>query len=324
MDAKITKQRLANLLAYDWLKILVTVAVAVLALVLLFTMTATNPTTAQTFTIYGYTDLRVGTENMALDSRLEENKVFSYDILKINSESFYGNSYSAAAYTARRAAGEGTVMFVSAWDKTGKGSKDSELFRNTGEGTYAGDDVYSGFYDPQYFLEIEIKDYLATFFGADLNGAIDEDAAAARFTARNGKDKRFRKKEQKAAGIESEKQRLIKLRDDYVALCTAFAEGKLAYVAVDKESGETAPVAFGGKCPENHYIAAFDVGKLNSISKLYYFEYTEPAEEEGGEGKAKTTGESVCLTVFRNNRKNDYDLCYETVSFLNYLAENYA
>ncbi len=109
MDAKITKQRLANLLAYDWLKILVTIAVAVLALVLLFTMTATNPTTAQTFTIYGYTDLRVGTENMSLDSRLEENKVFSYDILKIGSESFYGNSYSAAAYTAGRGRRHGDV-----------------------------------------------------------------------------------------------------------------------------------------------------------------------------------------------------------------------
>ncbi len=324
MDAKITKQRLANLLAYDWLKILVTIAVAVLALVLLFTMTATNPTTAQTFTIYGYTDLRVGTENMSLDSRLEENKVFSYDILKIGSESFYGNSYSAAAYTARRAAGEGTVMFLSAWDKTGKASKDSELFRNTSEGTYAGGDVYSGFYDPQYFLETEIKKYLAGFFGADLSGELDEDAAAARFSKRNGKDKRFRTKEQKAAGIENEKQRLIKLRDDYLAVQTAFGEGKLFYVAVEKESGETKRIGFGEETPENYYVAAFDTGALKSISKLYYFEYTEQAEEEGGESKNKTTGESVCLTVFRNNRKNDYDLCYETVSFLNFLAKNYA
>ncbi len=324
MDAKITKQRLANLLAYDWLKILVTIAVAVLALALLFTMTATNPTTAQTFTIYGYTDVRVGTENMSLDTRLEEKKVFSYDILKISSESFYGNSYSAAAYTARRAAGEGTVMFLSALDKAGKASKDSELYRNTSEGTYAGDEVYSGFYDPQYFLETEIKEYLETFFGADLSGELNQDKASARFLERNGKDKRFRTKEQKAAGIESEKQRLIKLRNDYVAVRTAFEQEKLVYLAINKESGETKELKWEEVCPENYHVAAFGLGKLKSISKLYYFEYTEPAEEEGGEGKNKTTGESICLTVFRNNRKKGHDLCYETVSFLNYLAENYA
>ena len=58
MDARITKQRLSNLISYDWLKMLVTILVFVLVLVLLFTMTATRPRKDQEFAIYAHTDLQ--------------------------------------------------------------------------------------------------------------------------------------------------------------------------------------------------------------------------------------------------------------------------
>ena len=58
MDARITKQRLANLISYDWLKILVTIAAFVLVLVVLFTTTATRPAKEQQIAIYAHTDLQ--------------------------------------------------------------------------------------------------------------------------------------------------------------------------------------------------------------------------------------------------------------------------
>ena len=52
MDARITKQRLGNLLSYDWLKMLIAIVIAVFLIILLFTMTATRVTNAQTFAVY--------------------------------------------------------------------------------------------------------------------------------------------------------------------------------------------------------------------------------------------------------------------------------
>lgn len=325
MDAKITKQRLSNLLAYDWLKILVTIVVAVLGLILIFTMTATRPTSAQTFAIYAYTDLRVGTENDKLMDNLQTRSVFSYDILSVTYESFAGNSYATAAFTARRAAGEGTVMFTSARDGEGKYNQNSELYKNTFESMYSGGDGYGGYYNPQYFLETEINDYLVRFFGSDLTGELDADRAAARFLERNGKDKRFRSEASKQAGIESEKARLVKLRDDFLIVRQAFQDGKLAYTALNNETGDITRLGWGKECPEGSYIAAFDMSALKEITKVYYFSYTEPETEENKEeNRNKVTGEGISLTVFKNSRQNDYDLCYECVSLLSYLAEHYA
>ena len=112
MDARITKQRLGNLISYDWLKMLVTIVVFVLVLVLLFTMTATRPKNTQEYSIYAYTDLTATSSFTNLGDTLEERDVLSYDILAINSESFAGNNYASATYSARRAAGQGTVMFI--------------------------------------------------------------------------------------------------------------------------------------------------------------------------------------------------------------------
>lgn len=322
MDAKITKQRLSNLLAYDWLKMLAVIIVAVFALILIFTMTATNPTTAQTFTVYAYSDLHVGNDFSELDTKLENGKVFSYDILSIRTENFSDNTYASQTYAARRAAGEGTVMFLSSFDGEGKGSKNSELYRNTTENTFKGGDSYGGFYDPQYLFETEIKNDLALFFGSELTGELNEEQARIRFLQRNGNDKRFRySEEKKEAGIASEKVRLEKLRDDYLAVRAAFEEGKLTYTAVNSESGETVSIGWGEQCPAGYYVAGIGMGGLRSFSNLLYFQYSVTEEDKT---ETKSTGECVSLTVFKNKPKEDHDLCYETASFLHYLVKKYA
>ena len=55
MDANITKNRLGNMLSYDWVKILITAVAAIVFWALIFTMTATRITSAQQFTVFNYT-----------------------------------------------------------------------------------------------------------------------------------------------------------------------------------------------------------------------------------------------------------------------------
>ena len=312
MDAKITKQRLANMLSYDWLKILVVIAVVVTGLTLIFTMAATRPTEAQTFTVYSYADVRTGRDFNSLSSALSEGKIFSYDILEVAVEDFDSNGYASSAFAARRAAGEGTVMFVSSYDQEGKPSTASSLYDLTYESMHT-DRQNGSCYEPQYFFETEIKNYLIGFFGEDLQGALNEEKALIRFEERNGRDKRFRSEESKAQGAANERERLIKLRDDYLVLRAAFEAGKLSYTAVNGESGETLSLQWGEACPEGYYVASVDVSALTKITELLC------CMKDG-----KTTAESLNMIVFYNLRDRDFDLCYETVSFLSYLTEKYA
>ena len=314
MDAKITKQRLSNLFAYDWLKMLVVIAVAVLGIVLIFTMAADRPTNAQTFAVYGYTDVRVGVDNSRLTEKLD-NGVFSYDIRQTTAESFYGNQYSGATYTARRSAGEGTVMFMSSLDGEFKQSPTSALYSMTHEGIYDGKSSYGGFYDVQYFLEEEVASYLREFYGEELAAAQPDGAKVrARFLERNSKDNRFRSAANKEKGVLSETERLNKLRDDYFKVKEAFANGKLFYTALDNESGESVLFGWGETRPENTFVPSVSMSALADISKLYYV-----PDAEG-----KITTDSLNLVIFHNSAGNAYDLCYEAVSFLDFLVGNYA
>ena len=72
-------------------------------------------------------------------------------------------------------------------------------------------------------------------------------------------------------------------------------------------------LGWGETCPEGYYIASIDMSGVRNIANLFYYSNDE----------IKPTGESVNMIIFRNSQKKAYDLCYETVSFLSYLADKY-
>lgn len=303
MDAKITKQRLGNLLSYDWLKILVVVGIAVVLLVVFFTMVGTRPTKYQTYSIYGYTDLSAGTDEYGLADALENKGVFSYDILKTSVESFSGNEYASTVYTARRMAGEGTVMFVTdlpEYDENGELTQESTLSSLLGDSLYDGKTV-GGFMDTRYWMQ-ECESYLTRFFGADwrTNEEPSETAVRDSFLARNGKDKRFRSAANKEAGIAQERARIVKLRTDFLFLEQAFENGDLSHTECTAGNGNT-------------YAAGICVGALKNVSKLFYY-----VDENNS-----VTAEHVNVMLFYNDYGVGDDLRYETVSFLRYLVETY-
>ena len=304
MDARITKQRLSNLLAYDWLKIVIAIAVSVAALSIFFTMVRTRPTRAQTYTVYSYTGLYRGRDFSTLDDSLRSG-VFSYDILTTVSESFEGNAYGGVVLAARRAAGEGTVLFVSDFDADGEeGEKVSDLHALVTEYLFEADngrETLGLIVDAREYIA-EGAEYLTRFFGENWReGTLDEAAARECFASRNRKDKRFRYNTEKyEAGVKSEYARLEQLREDYIFVLNAFENNTFGYTEHTTEAGNT-------------YAVGIRLGALKNISNLFY--YTD--------GSGAQTALELNLTVLDNGDALG-DLKYETYTFLRYLAEKYA
>lgn len=290
MDARITKSRLANLLSYDWLKIIAAIAAAVVALAVLFTTAKTRPAKEQVFTIYGYGELQQGSASEEIARRLE-NGVLSYDILKVEQETFGQGQYSGAALAARLSVRSGTVIFATKSAlQEGFGGDQCPLTRDL--------DVYLS----------DCENYLIRFFGENWRtGEIDEAEAEACFLARNGNDRRYRTEAKKAAGVKDELSRLEKLRSDFIFVKDYLDSGKLPFVTVTDENDVPHPKAFA-------------LGGLASIRNYYYY-----VTEEGS-----PSGTDVCMLIFtrdsdegKSAKEVKNDLRYETISYLRLLVESF-
>lgn len=300
MDARITKQRLANMLSYDWLKIVGVIALAVLFFCVFFVMIATRPTAGQTFYVYAYDGISPGEDFSRLKDDLKNKNVFAYDILNTGSESFTKSGlYGDSVFTARRAAGEGRVMFVSDTRTADENGKESSVLLNFiyDEGTPQ--ESFGFFADPEVFLS-DTQTYLAKFFGDDLSGSLDKAGARASFMERNGRDKRYRSSEKIEAGVLDEEKRLEKLKEDYLCVRNALDSGALGYVTYTTEI-------------KTHTVA-FSMKTLNLTPLVFY-----TVEEEGVSIKKNN---DIALCLF-DNGDQDGVLKYENVNFIAYLLRAY-
>ena len=290
---------------------------AVFVLILLFTMSATRPQRAQEFYINSYTDHTAGEDFSTLADELETRGAFSYDVLNNNAEYFTGSTGSTA-YTVRRSAGMGNVLFVTnnptyQTDEDGNTVLDDEgdpviaaqsnLYSMVSGGLVTGDGATAGAaYDPVYYMDACAR-YLEQFFGGDwrtsdvLDGTLTPEAC---FTARNGSDKRYRTEASRAQGIEEERARILKLREDCLAVEQALERGDISVTTLELDGGAVVN-------------AAFDVGGLNGLRDLVY--YTD--------GETHTT-QNVNLVFLFNGTMAQSDLRFESLSFLSYLIEHYS
>lgn len=324
MDARITKQRLGNLLSYDWLKMLVTIAIFVFLVVLLFTMTATRVTNAQTFTVYAYNGLSAGKRFNTLAGTLKDDHILSYDTLETEAELFTDES-RYDMLSLRRSTGAGDVMFISdVW--TYKTDDDGNLLDEDGKIVDSTEDAavettsalysiamgaaassleegYGSVYDTRFFMQA-CGEYLVSFFGEDLenNNTPDEAAVRASFLERNSGDKRYKNDEAREKGIADERQRLIDLKDDYLFVRDLFDRGVYSHTVYEgtNDDGETYEMALG-----------INVGGLGGISDLVYYNDSE----------LRAVTDKLNLIFFFNGEQNG--MLYESVTFLRYLYEEY-
>ena len=324
MDARITKQRLGNLLSYDWLKMLVTIAIFVFLVVLLFTMTATRVTNAQTFTVYAYNGLSAGKRFNTLAGTLKDDHILSYDTLETEAELFTDES-RYDMLSLRRSTGAGDVMFISdvwTYKTDGDGNlldEDGKIVDSTedaavettsalysiamGAAASSLEEGYGSVYDTRFFMQA-CGEYLVSFFGEDLenNNTPDEAAVRASFLERNSGDKRYKNDEAREKGIADERQRLIDLKDDYLFVRDLFDRGVYSHTVYEgtNDDGETYEMALG-----------INVGGLGGISDLVYYNDSE----------LRAVTDKLNLIFFFNGEQNG--MLYESVTFLRYLYEEY-
>ncbi|MBQ8291041.1 MAG: hypothetical protein IJX88_00835 [Clostridia bacterium] len=220
MDAKITKQRIARLLSYDWLKIIGLCVAAILVWSLVFTMTGTRIRPSQQFTVFNHET------NLTLDNgftndyqRAFKDGVFSYEVIETNINDLASNhEYAATLREARFATDEGDVYFLPAIDDKSTAYTDEETGETKYSRTYLqtflnGNFRYATDID-KYFTDLET--YLAKFYTdwTDEN-TLDTAKVEKEFRARaiKNKDKRFKKEAQIKQGVKNDIDRIEKYRD---------------------------------------------------------------------------------------------------------------
>ncbi len=301
MDNRITKKRLSDMIAYEWIIIAAVILAAIFILEMAFSVFSVKPTTGQQFRLFY--DINVSDANSdALLSFLDYKKTFSYDVLDVASEKA---DASGTVLSSRDVLLMGDVI-VTDRIKDGENPTRAENLTVAFK-MYSFDKLFS-----------DSEEYLKTLL---LDGAeeisvnlLDGEKIKQGFISRNGKDNRFRTQEQKDEGISLENERIAKLVENTKALKTL-----LDYDDYQTSiGGETLfyRVAVEGKGDVRYGLKADSLKGGN-----------EPASKYFSLDNSSVTSENVVLLVF--DRKDEVDgiegkgvLQFEDISFIIDIVKN--
>ncbi len=326
MDAKITKQRLARMLSYDWLKIVATIAAVIFAWVVIFTTTATRITAAQKFTVFNYTG-NVNLERTKFYTSYNKafsSGVFSHEVLELSQvDVAMEEKYGATLVQTRTSIAEGDVVMIAdiddpkaRYEKDGQTVCDSYL------------QSFIGLYGHMlYNLDREAEDgffkkmerYLNAYYtdGDYTSGTLNKEAVEKDFRARvkKNKDKRYKKEAQIKQGIADDIERIEK----YSAALTEFYSyldgGTIALTntqILDRESGE---VLLEGTYSINLCPVGSNMGGLSSV---FAYEKTVVNAETGAQQKV-LSAENMNVAFFDFDEVEE-GFAYESLLYVNYLV----
>ncbi len=216
MDNKITKRRLHDFLAYEWIAIIAVIIAGIIAWNLIFTMTGVRLTVGQDFKFFYDETIESSSSNDVYE--LFERKdasgktVFSYDILKFGHEALL-SEYNVLR--DRLTVQEGDVIITDASEPSEEG------------GTVRAEAIVDNYPVCDFeSLKDDAEKYLAQFLkdnyleqdgnvkvGVDVTDFSNFDASKieAVFRQRMKKDNRYRTESQKQEGIKLEKERISDL-----------------------------------------------------------------------------------------------------------------
>ena len=318
MDNRLTKRRLSDFLAYEWIITIVAAVAAIIVLELIYTVAATRLSIGQQFKYYMDEDLYVYDSSMGdIYSLLgvetgKNGKTFSFDVLSVETESL-SSSYNVLS--VRLSAQEGDAIFTSAAEKE--------------DGTVRAKAVIDEFpvYDMENLLE-SAKTYLNKFVitGGNIYNADDYDENKIRdyFDARMKGDNRFRTEEEKAEGRQNEIGRIRKLASDvqdFETLMTIGEEKGLFYKYTKYEQTATTE-------DNENYRAAYEKEKTDGRENCVYG--FNMAAMTGGERNVSDylklsggTANGVVLLLFDFSSYQP-DLQYESISFVCTLVREFS
>ena len=198
MDSKVTKKRLSEFLAYEWIAIIVVAVASIMVWEVILSFAAVKLKPGQTFTFVYDTNV---ISNEKLHDKIK-NGVFSYDVIG-------GVSYESAVY-------DDSVLYAKI---------DTDMIDAIITDSLDGETVRAktlidnrNIYSPITLCE-DALEYAGRFYNGD---EIDEQKVADYFTDRMRKDNRYRSDEAKAQGIKDEIERIKTVKTKAEKLLAAF------------------------------------------------------------------------------------------------------
>ncbi len=319
MDNKITKKRLSNLFAYEWIVIIVAIALVVILWEFIFTVSAVRLSVGQTYKVLY--DVGVSADNE--DSLMKQTLgALSYDVLDRGSEQIQDLSQDML-YT-RLTLQDGDVLFTSL--KEEKSSDD-----NTSVRAKTVIDRYK-IYNYERLL-LEAKEYLSLFLKDDFNDYSNQEKLDLAknfdnlsqekiddcFTKRMKGDNRFKTKSQIENGKILERTRIKRLCKDVVdfeKLLSSDIEGLFFRYTKGKQDYDGA-----SENNKSNFLPIIETeimqGRENAIYGLNLAKLPE-AQNKPQVSQVLKTGENaddLTLLVF-DFKSYQPDLQYESITFI--------
>ncbi len=220
MDNRITKKRLSNLLAYEWIIITIVCIASLVVWEFIYNISAVRLSVGQDYRIFY--DYYFKNDKNVVNALLSElgvqedlgysnGKTFSYDILEIDSE-FFESDYDVISY--RLSSQEGDILIT---DDKERSKYSSDLVEYTQSIAKTRVDNYDEFMILDKLLA-DAKAYLQGLLRAGETQIKAENLDPIKiekvFMDRLSGDNRFRSNEQKAIGVKLETERLNKLCEE--------------------------------------------------------------------------------------------------------------
>ena len=305
MDAKITRKRLGEMLAYDWIKILAVIAAAIFAWMLFFQVTGVRLKTGQSFYLHTYGATFDVVESDELLTKLH-NEYLSYDVLKISAQNIPYGSEANEMLVAKNGIREGDLMLT---DDVDSGTEENPKYDSTFK-KMVDDFPIMAFED----LVTAGEAYLAKFYDAD--GKMMDVVVENHFRTRMKKDNRFRKENQILAGIAAEKNRIETVKEN-----VAWLKSELQKETVRIANNQTplfVRYAKGRQAAAKKPDAGYEIGEektyglsLDALEKASEFVRNE-------DGKCQNM-----MVVVYNYLYHQPDLQFETIAALRCIVDLY-
>ncbi len=325
MDNRFTKKRIANLLAYDWIKMIAIICGIVIVWALAFTIGAPRASTGQVFDVYyfnGSGNFQYTKTPSEFCEEFKNQKVFSYDILDFGTREITSDMYAEILMTSTSVQ-EGDIMITV--DTLHKLDKNDSPFRIFVDG-YGGV-LYS--YDQ---LVIDAKQYcLVNGFVVETSAgvyALDEQKITNHFATRMAKDPRFKKVggERYNEGVLQEIQRIKSVWNNALMLEECMATHPEICYSYTRytQAKQASPEDYSGEeyANEVERIYGINLGKLLGGETQVTSEFAYTLTDENGE-VTSVSADGIIMCVY-NYKIHQEDLQYETIAFVNAMIKRYS
>lgn len=322
MDNKVTKSRLSNLFAYEWIIMIITIVVAVLVLELLFSVSSARISVGQQFTFF-YDETIYSGNDQAFKKLLKDKNTFSYDVLEVNSEPL-DSKYNTMQLRLSVENGDILITDVSEMTYEGVKVRRANLIADRNP-VYSLDDLLV---DAKAYL----RPFVNNFDSCDLyNPSLNLSAIEANFNSRMKKDNRYRFNETaKKEGLKLEIKRIENL-------CTQVADFNKLFEYDDTLSEEEKLFYSYRRYSESYAVSKDASDKADYEEKLKKEQVERYAlrvdrltstagKQNASEFFRKTGSDSskdVVIMVF-NFKRSQPDLQYETISYINTVVREFS